>query len=433
MNMRRWMLVPLVLVLASPLFALDDGAVDEDEQAEKLKAADRDRAFLLRVNEAVRKGMEWLLDQQEADGSFPCSYSDKWPGGSTALSLLALLKSGVPRSHDAIQKGFEFLRRRPLQKTYTAGITLMALEALYMPQKPEDRQKGHTRAVRPGRVKMPRKDLDWMRELVAFLIENMVYSKVVTQNGVITTPKNAWSYPEHNQGDHSNTQYAILGLRAAQRSGVRIPRAAWEDVWTKVLDHFLDVQEADGPQVMRWVMHEDSEHGYVTYKSVSRVPDKARGWTYTAGIEAKPGGKVHSDATTGSMTCVGIASLVIAMDGLAQIRSPKLSASRKREVINAVHDGLAWMAHHFTVTTNPGHPSGDWLYYYLYGMERAAVLSGVRNIGQHDWYREGAEFLMSHQRGGSWSSRQTGAIPGTCFALLFLTKATVPGLVKITR
>jgi hypothetical protein len=430
--LQRTALVALALALAWIPRAL---AEDEKATEKKLKAADRDPAFLLKVNSAVRKGMEWLIDQQDEDGSFHINYSKEWPGGPTAISLLALLKSGVSRHDEVIKKGFDFLRKQPLQKTYSAALTIMALEARYAPQKIEERQKGHTAAMGRGRVPVPREDLDWMKALAVFIIENMVHSKVVTSNGVITTPKNCWSYPKAQQGDHSNTQYAILGLRSAQRCGVALPRDLWEDVWCKVIDHFLDVQEKDGPKVMRWKMIEDKKHGYVSYKAATRVPDRARGWTYTAGIDAKPGGKVHSDATTGSMTAVGVASLIIGMEGLAMARSAKLNSNRRSSITRAVNDGLAWLTHHFEVEKNPGHPQGSWLYYYLYGLERAAVLAGERSLGKHDWYREGAEYLVRTQgSSGAWSSaRGSGVLPSSCFALLFLTKATVPGRVKITR
>ena len=62
------------------------------------------------------------------------------------------------------------------------------------------------------------------------------------------------------------------------------------------------------------------------------------------------------------------------------------------------------------------------------------MLANARNIGKHDWYRAGAEYLIGAQAGGgSWIGQGSGTLPCTCFALLFLTKATIPGRVKITR
>ncbi len=50
------------------------------------------------------------------------------------------------------------------------------------------------------------------------------------------------------------------------------------------------------------------------------------------------------------------------------------------------------------------------------------LAAGYKYFGTHDWYREGAEFLVSHQGGdGSW-----GDVPATCFAVLFLYKGQAP-------
>jgi hypothetical protein len=414
---------------------------DDDRKDEKqIKAGDRDPEFILRVNTAIGKGLEWLTAQQAEDGSFKTDYDTRadgqlgpWPGGTTALALLALLKSGIAPNDEAVEKGFAFLRTQPIQKTYSAGLTLMALEARWRHEKVEDRIQGHTRAAQGPQAKIPPKDLDWMKELAVFLLENVQQSKQETVNGVNPHPKDCWSYPPNSGGDHSNTQYAILGLRAAQNCGVQIPRDVWEDIWVRMLDHFVDRQERDGPKVLRVKMLEDKEHGYVSYKTVTQVPDTARGWTYFAANVAKTGGE-GLNAVTGSMTSVGVASVVIALDCLTSLGSGKLNSTRKAEAIKAANDGLAWLTHNFSVQTNPGHPQGSWQYYYLYGLERAGVLAGTRNLGQHDWYREGAEWLIESQGGnGAWSRKVSNVLIDSCFALLFLTKATMPGKVQITR
>jgi hypothetical protein len=426
-------------VLAAPLAAQE--AKEEPDDEKRLKAGDRDPEFILRVNTAIGKGIEWLLKQQAEDGSFKTDYDTNasggigpWPGGTTALSLLALLKSGVGAHDDAIEKGFAFLRTQPLQKTYTAGLTLMALEARWRHQNVEDRIRGGTQAVQPAVAKIPPKDIEWMKELTVFLLESITYSKKETVNGVNSTPKDCWTYPPDGGGDHSNTQYAILGLRSAQNCGVPIPRGLWEDVWATVIDHFVDRQEREGPKVIRVKLLEDKEHGYVSYKSATSIPDTARGWTYFAADVAKPNQTEALKGVTGSMTSVGVASVIIAMDCLTQLGSPKLGGARRADALKAANDGLAWLTHNFSVETNPGHLKGEWHYYYLYGLERACVLAGARNLGQHDWYREGAEWLLGAQSSnGSWTRKASNLTVDSCFALLFLTKATMPGKVQITR
>ncbi len=421
----------LLLAFLSLLLLVPAARGQEEDMEKKLKAGDRDREFLLRVNTAVRKGMDSLLSMQKQDGSFSCWCSDEFQGGATALALLALLKSGVPRSHEAIKKGFARLKQLPPQKTYVVSFIIMALEARWTKQEVEKRQEGLTKAVQ-RRPRMPRQDFEWMRELVRFLLANITYGSDLrdASTGEHLGPKNSWRYPGPAEvGDHSNTQYALLALRSAARCGIPIP----PDVWERVFDHFIETQEKDGPKVVRMKMLEDDEHGYVSYKPLTGVPDHARGWCYSTSKKPVWQG-AEDEATTGSMTSVGVASLLITMEGLKRHR--KLGGKRMRDGRQAAFDGLAWLTHHFSVEKNPGHPNDRWQYYYLYGLERACVLAGVRNLGTHDWYREGAEWLMNNQKnGGTWTFKSPGGDPlvGTSFALLFLTKATVPGLVKITH
>jgi hypothetical protein len=96
---------------------------------------------------------------------------------------------------------------------------------------------------------------------------------------------------------------------------------------------------------------------------------------------------------------------------------------------------LDWLARHFP--SAEGWANERYLYYALYGVERAGRLTGMRFIGEHDWYRGGCEFLVGRQdRDGSWrgAGEAGGAITSTSFALLFLSKGRTPILVsKLTH
>jgi hypothetical protein len=133
------------------------------------------------------------------------------------------------------------------------------------------------------------------------------------------------------------------------------------------------------------------------------------------------------------MTTSGIAALVICK---AEIEK-SLGEKAKKALNQAIRDGMAWLAHKWSVTENPN--CKCWKMYYLCGVERAGVLSLCNRIGEHKWYKEGAEHLFGTQRpDGSWlGDRDTprwqqglvlgyGNICGTCFAILFLKRATVP-------
>ena len=63
-----------------------------------------------------------------------------------------------------------------------------------------------------------------------------------------------------------------------------------------------------------------------------------------------------------------------------------------------------------------------WHYYYLYGLERVGRLSARRLIGEHDWYREGAEYLVRQQQeSGYWPHPARGSLLAECQSDLSFT------------
>ncbi len=96
--------------------------------------------------------------------------------------------------------------------------------------------------------------------------------------------------------------------------------------------------------------------------------------------------------------------------------------------------GLEWIGTNFSVSKNPGSAADDagqagWHYYWLYALERAGIFYGTETVGTHEWYPEGARMLLEAQKpDGSWMASATSdhAIWDTCFAILFLRRATRP-------
>ncbi len=63
--------------------------------------------------------------------------------------------------------------------------------------------------------------------------------------------------------------------------------------------------------------------------------------------------------------------------------------------------------------------------YFLWCVERMAMVYGLDKIEGKDWYKWGAEIIIKNQQqDGSWKERFPG-VPDTCFALLFLKRANV--------
>ena len=366
-------------------------AQDEDQEA-------LNRAFVEKVNDAIDRGVLYLVKQQREDGSFP-GYDDQYPMGMTALGLLTVLKCDYPRNSGVVKKALKLLYRRYRLKTYSVAILMMALEEAHAPRVKQrlSRSDRYGTPRRTRKVKLGNADYKWMLDL----------TKWMTRAQTRTT----WRYPSRGT-DLSNTQYALLGLAAALRCGIPIKK----EVFVKASKHLLSTQQKDGEEIRR-IVHVDQGPGYAR-RYLTNQYDRARGWGYTPGQPA-----------TGSMTTAGVSSLAICRSELMSWPGYKGQFGARME--RGISDGLAWLTHHFSVTGNPP-GGGGWHYYYLYGLERTGVLTDQRFLGDHDWYREGAEYLIRAQlRSGAWRGGGRGGLTNTCFALLFLRRATSP--VKVPK
>ncbi|MCI0341591.1 MAG: hypothetical protein L0216_10665 [Planctomycetales bacterium] len=419
------------------------------EQEERVKLGQLDDALKARVNDCVSRGVEMLLGQQLPDGSWedPCytraahSGHGPFPHGVTSLVLYACLKGGANRFDERIEKGFKFLKDKwdgwkasgrvphgpAAWKTYEVGITIMALEALGM-WKPGKGVEQHGTAVVGGKLK--KDELDWVKELRDYLIENVAFTRQETTGGAkagVVEKREVWSYPSTARmiTDHSNTQYAVLGLKSAARLGYPSPGP----IWIGILENFLYTQEEAGPRVNRvLVAPRKPNDPYVPQMATQAgITDTARGWGYNGNIKPPAAGGGQQIAT-GSMTTVGVASMELAWSEIQRMAGQGDKDARgaqdkyARDYDRSVNDGLAWLALNFSVTENPKYP-GNWHYYYLYGLERAGVLSDHTFIGKHDWYGEGAKYLVT--AGPPWPAGSDGPVCANCYAILFLCRATI--------
>lgn len=222
------------------------------------------------------------------------------------------------------------------------------------------------------------------------------------ESGQITMTDKAgcWDYMCHDGpgfrlgGDNSNGQYAVLGLYEAAHAGLKINRSTWE----RAHDYWKRSQTPDG------------------------------GWHYSQG-----------QSSTGSMTVAGIASLVMTSSMLQDDKDVDANGNpnccRPPTIDAALERGRSWLTTRFAVGSNPG-MDDKWIFYYLYGLERAGRLSGQRFFGEHDWYRRGADFLVKgfDRRQDMWTGGKSGheeePLMATSFAMLFLSKGLAPVLIN---
>jgi hypothetical protein len=317
----------------------------------------------------------------------------------------------VERVREAIERGIDFLRRQEDGKGswerggerassanpggYTSLVLLALLNAGVKPDDPViERGLAFLRPIEPEHTYVVslqtmvfaeagrKEDLGRIQRNVDWLI-----GARVMVDGVLR----GWWY-QNNPGlrgaDNSNTQYALLGLHAGRQAGAKISR----EVWQSIQDFYIRTQQGDGS------------------------------WVYTPGTSPRL-----------TMTTAGLCGLLIS--------GAELNAGRE----TLQPDGSATNCGHYA-ENRPAATALGWIgrqlqfdlkmavYYNLYGVERAGRLSGLRFLGDHDWYREGCEFLVRRQKeNGSWrddTQWDNWPVVSTSFALLFLSKGRMPVLIS---
>jgi hypothetical protein len=315
-----------------------------------------------RIAAGILLGADFLRADLLADGQ--STQNGRHEVGATALSILALRAAGVPAEDEAIQKALTTTIFTPagalddeaLRHNYTCSITIMALAAV-------DAEKYRHKIQRLASV------------LVSSQLTNGQWT--YSLRDTYASAKVRW--PPRPTGDNSNTQYSLLGLRAARRAGADVPATTW----MRAMTFWLSVLTKNG-------------------------------WSY---------GPMHGSGTSSSMTAAGLSSVAICIEGLlGKAAGERIAKSA------AIARGLQALG---TKLLRYGFRKAD--LYTFYGIERACILTGVRKFNAFDWYRIGAIQLLAGQGAdGSFNAGDTrrgwryGAAIDTAYGLLFLKRATTP-------
>jgi hypothetical protein len=337
------------------------------------------------IDAAIRRGVPHLKAHCAAS---PTS-------GEGVLAALALVKAGEDVESPEIQKVVEAVKARCAGEIYkladhhyyVAGLELMLFEAI-----DPERYRGE------------------MEKVLAYMLQGQLAS-------------GAWYYPnQQGTGDTSITQYAALGLWAAERAGLNVPK----EVWDKMALWHLQTQLRDGA----FTYHPGEQQPLLANNS---QPSLAVGGTASLMLaqlhlhggrdRKKPKPKVtERESQTGKV--FGVLERVQTDASAIDPQAPNVDRgyavkATSDAIQRGVDRAVAW------VTTNWRVPPGPiWRMYFLYGAERMAALGNFESIGAHDWYSEGATWLLKEQKpDGSWTDNN-GIVQATAFSILFLTKST---------
>jgi hypothetical protein len=347
------------------------------------------------VRKAMDAGVDWLRAQ------FATGFRDEGTFELGELVTLTLIHAGAGAQDEVVKKGLAFLQRTAPRYTYRASLQAMALAEVnpklyqeriaHCAQFLVDTQLSEGEWGYPGTVNGPGRMPNGVTvsppppeegaEKPSYPRDKV---KVVRQGGVTSDSV--------LRGDFSNTQFAILGLRACASAGVEAPASTWK----AALAYLRKYQRPDG------------------------------GWGYV--VQG-----TQDEASYSSLTCAGVCSTAIC-----------LSALGTKDVASdaGIKKALAWLDKNLDPTRNAGADASSvmgpstWQYYHLYSLERAGRVLGKETVGKRPWYAEGAAWLVARQQAdGHWEDDATAVVgtrpryltpSETCFALLFLARATRP-------
>lgn len=349
-----------------------------------------------KVDKAIERGVEYLKKAFEKTSEFDNESFPHPHGGAMRyheLVTLTLLHAGLEEGDAVVDKMVKKLLDMKLDRTYHVALHAMVFQKL-------DPVKYQWRIA----------------QCAQFLVDNQAqngqwgYGEEVKLEkpppAVVDTGKTSEKKPKSETGtkpttkipiakrgkgpetgDNSNSQYGALGIRACADAGILFA----QDVLKKAKEWWEKSQYKDGS----W------------------------GYNYMGMLEQT------TDPGYGSMTCGAVGAICIYefLLGRAWKNNPKVAS------------GVKWIADNFAIKENPKvsgnmvHSQMHWHYYYLYALERAGILYGTEKFDKHEWYPEGATWLIENQGGdGSWTSEKGNRSPitDTCFAILFLRRATKP-------
>ncbi len=348
-----------------------------------------------KINNAIENGVAYLKDYSEA-GEKGIKRPASW-----ALRGWALLEAGVPADDRSVTTISEYVRRSvpEIGQVYDAALSIIFLD----------------------KVGDPADDP---------LIESLAVRLMASQSDM-----GGWIYGTDvlNQAEKSRLSKLILNAEESRRQGLalhvrqRTPVEIEQDIGRQVeaiqrraLDFRGDNSNTQFAMMAIWVA---KRHGTPIVQSLAKIERrfqvsqaKSGAWGYQFPEKAPPEDDNHYSHP--AMTCAGLLGLALGQGVKANPKNLLEDAQVQRglDVVGKAITG-----------TPAAKPSN--FNYFLFSMERMAVVYNLKKIAGEDWYLWGAQKLVDRQAAdGSWSSGFERDAADTCFALLFLKRAMLPAI-----
>lgn len=282
--------------------------------------------------------------------------------GGRTALALSALALCGQQSDERFQKALKWLMKQDLRGTYALGLRMQLVHLV-------GENKEYQAVLREDYKKLiagSRPDQNWL--IWQYMAPPVKYPYFV--------------------GDYSNTNYAVLGIWAASDEREEVPRTLWQGI------------------ERAWV------HGQ----------DKSGGWSYLPVPAYNANTIPEWRQVRGSMTAAGVASLYLIIDNIGN--KDQLGEFRSSAAYASLQKGLKWLGDNFDAKNNPG--LNALTSYYFYNVERVGAASGMKFIGNHDWFREIATTILAARKPSGeiplgLADMHGGAFVDTCFSLMFLS------------
>ncbi len=338
------------------------------------------------VDRAIERGVAYLK-QHVADVRLPVRYE--------GLVGLALLECGVPPEDPVVQRIAASLRKQVSQLT---GTYELSLAILFFDRLDSPGDSSRIRALGEVLASGQADNGAWGYQCRHPTISGPSTRRFGVNNlRPAVPPRQPPRSAVQVWTDHSNTQFAVLGLWVAQRHGrnTRIPL-------TRVDSHYRGDQNKDG------------------------------GWSY----------RPNTDSSTLANTCSGLLALAAGHGINAQagrearpLTGPQ--AGNEPVVAAGLERAGDFLVPAWARTGDPSHSlvvGSNYDLYTLWSVERVGTLYDLPRIGGREWYPDFAHLLVQIQKeDGSWRRSMPEPID-TSFALLVLRRSNlVPDLTAVIQ
>ena len=369
----------------------------------------QDEALQRKINIAIDRGVDYLKEYPWGQLKDPKVEEVGTVVGAIALGGWTLLESGVDPKDRTVQRMADHVRQSSPTLTFNYSISL----AIFFLDKLND----------PGDVP---------------LIEALATRLLASQNRYY-----GWSYhsPLPNQAEINRLREVLKDMDKKRADGEKIERPEkLSPEIVKQLERIVfrepnqmanELGDNSNTQFVMMALWVARRHGLPVQRALQMVDQRFRhtqlktsgAWGYF--IDLRQFGPNPATGPRMSMSVAGLLALAIGQ-GNANAKGVKkelLDDEAVKAGLKAINDSLSEEGPNVRPIP-PAHPGGE--YYFLFSLERMAVVYDLKKIGGRDWYEWGADYLVKQQEAsGQWKGKYSDTASDTCFALLFLKRANI--------